>query len=189
MRLNRLVLSWSGAQVKGNAVTVLHYDGTEDAAPPVAAVFAALDEIKLSIPTGVTITVPNSGEVIEDTTGELVSVWTGTGGGSKVMTGNSAAAAGAGGVITWNTGAIVNGRHLRGRTFIVPFGNDNYDVDGTLSANAVSRLNAFATALIASGGLGVWHRPTTPGGSDGTSSSVLSSRVRDHVAFLSSRRD
>lgn len=191
--LNRVVLRWAGPQVKGNAVTVLHYDGSDNAAPPVAAIQAAFQAQNTKFPTGVTVTVPASGDRIDDTTGELVGVWSVGSEAVATMGGPATAAAGVGACITWNTGGIVNGskgpRKLRGRTFLVPLSTANYQDDGTIATGALSELQTLANALQASGPLAVWHRPTTVGGSDGNSYGVISNTVRDHVAFLSSRRD
>lgn len=189
MKLHRLVISWAGPQIHGSAVTVLHFDGSEQPAPDVAAVLSAVFLLKPSMPTGVIATVPNTGDSIEDTTGELVGVWAGSGGGPCNMTGITNSPAGVGACVGWQTGGIVNGRRLRGRTFVVPLDGDSYDETGTLSASALGDVGGFANALQAVGGLAVWHRPTTVGGSDGTSYGVISNRVRDKVAFLSSRRD
>lgn len=189
MRLNRLVLAWSGPQVVGGGVTVLHFEGAEGAVPDVAAIKSAVTTLAAVIPAGVTITVPSSGDVIEDTTGELVDVWAGSGGGAVAGSGPSNTAAGVGACIGWYTGGIVNGRRLRGRTFVVPLTVNAYDLDGTLTASSLGVVQSFATALLASGGLAVWHRPTTTTSTDGTSYGVLSQRVKDKVAILTSRRD
>lgn len=174
--------------MKGLAVNVLHY--AADGGPPdPGAVFDAYDAVKANIPNNVTITIPNTGDVIEDTTGELLSVWTGTGGGVVTGTASPAAAAGVGACITWRTGGIINGRKLRGRTFLVPYSASAYDQDGTLTVNAKTFTDAFATAMMASGPLAVWHRPTTTGGSDGNSYGAVLAVTHDKVAFLSSRRD
>ena len=104
-------------------------------------------------------------------------------------TGAVGAAAGVGACVSWLTGGIVGGRRLRGRTFLVPLHNSTYDTDGTFTSGVLTALTAFQTAMRAAGPLAVWHRPTTPGGTDGTSYGVIGARVRDRVAFLSSRRD
>ena len=78
MRLHRVVVNWSGPSVVGLAVNVLHFDATEDAAPPVAAIRSAYQAMSSQLPSGVVITVPSSGETIEDTTGDLTGVWTAT---------------------------------------------------------------------------------------------------------------
>lgn len=193
MQLFRVVLEWTGPQIVGRAVTVLHYDGSNQTSPPVAAILSAFTPACNSMPTGVVLTVPNSGDIIEDTTGHLTGVWSGTGGGPKNATGVTNSPAGVGACIAWSTGGIVNGskgpRKLRGRTFVVPLSGDSYDGSGTLSDNAKANVVATAAALRAAGPLAVWHRPTTVGGSDGGSYGVIGHNVRDKVAYLSSRRD
>jgi len=194
MKLHRVVVSWSGAGIVGTAVNVLHFDGSEQAAPPIAAIRGAYDAMHTAFPAGVVIQVPNTGDSIEDTTGALDGVWAGPAqlsvGGSNI----GANAAGVGACIGWTTGGIVTGasgrpRKVRGRTFLVPVHKDTYDNDGTFQQGWMDILRAGANALQAAGGLAVWHRPTTAGGSDGNSYGVISNRVRDKVAYLSSRRD
>lgn len=191
--LNRLVLSWAGPQVKGLAVTVLHFDGSDNAAPPVAAVKAAFDPLLPSLPSGLTISYPSSGDRIDDTTGDLTGVWAGADIAPSTATGVARAAAGVGACIGWSTGGIVNGtkgpRKLRGRTFLVPLSTDCYDSDGTIGAATLGILQGVANSLQASGPLAVWHRPTAAGATNGTSYGVIANKVRDHVAFLGSRRD
>lgn len=187
--LHRLVINWTGPQVVGSAVTVLHFSGSDNSAPPVGAVEQAFWSHSSLFPTGVTITVPNSGDSIDDRTGQLTGVWTATGGAAVSGTGNAKAARGVGACIGWETGGIVNGRKLRGRTFLVPLTTDAYDTDGTLLPTALQNVMDTANAIQASGPLAIWHRPTTKGGSDGNSYGVGANRVRDRVAFLSSRRD
>lgn len=188
MQLNRVVVSWAGTPIVGLAVNVLHYAGDTGPSNP-AAIKTAYQTLAGILSTGVTITVPDSGEVLEDTTGILESVWTGTGGGNVVGTAGGVVAAGVGACITWKTGGIIDGRRLRGRTFIVPLSSTAYEANGTLTAAAITALNNFGTSLMASGPLAVWHRPTDAETADGNSYGVVSFSVRDKVAFLSSRRD
>lgn len=194
MRLNRVVLVWSGPQVVGGGVTVLHYAG-DVGAPPVSGILSAFSAQSKLLPTNVTVQVPGAGDVIEDTTGQLVDVWSAAGGGLVAGNGSSQCAAGVGANITWLTGGIINGRRLRGRTFIVPLalrdpgsGDEFYDTDGTLGTVCRGRVTTLATDLMATGPLAVWHRPTTPGGSDGNSYGVVASRIPDRVSTLRSRR-
>lgn len=189
MQLHRVVLQWSGPQIVGSAVTVLHWDGSNQSSPPVAAIKSAMDNVAGILPVGVKVVTPGTGDTIEDTTGALTGVWTGAGTGTSNGSGPANAAAGVGACVTWSTGGIVHGRKLRGRTFVVPLHNACFDSDGTLYSTAFSQMQAFATAMQAAGPLAVWHRPTTKGGTDGTSYGVISNKVRDKVAFLKSRRD
>lgn len=188
--LHRVVISWQGAQIKGNAVTVLHFDGSVNPAPPSAgAIGGVFGPFMGQFPTGVTVTFPGSGDSIEDTTGELIGTWSS---GANVQTtggGVATAPAGVGACVTWKTGGIIDGRRLRGRTFLVPLCTGAYQSDGTLSDTTYAALNTFAAAMMAVGPLAVWHRPSTPGGSDGNSYGVTSYIAKDKVAYLSSRRD
>lgn len=189
MQLNRMVLQWGGPQITGVAVTVLHFAG-DVGAPNPANVFSAFNAYKGLIPAGVSVTIPGTGDVLEDTTGRLTDVWSAAGGGTVMGNGGTGACAkGVGAVINWKTGAIVNGRRLRGRTFIVPINAGSMGNDGNIEGNTMVALQTLANALQASGPLAVWHRPTTKGGVDGTSAGVVANVVKNKVAYLSSRRD
>lgn len=191
--LHRVVVQWAGPQVTGLAVNVLHYSASDNSVPPVAAIRDAYNMVFNSLPGLTTIQVPGSGDTIDDTTGELVGAWTAATPAVITGTGSSTAAAGVGACIGWQTGGIVPGtkgpRRLRGRTYVVPLSTDAYDPQGTLTTTALTRLGQMADALQAAGPLAVWHRPLTPGSATGNSYGVISHRVRDKVAYLSSRRD
>jgi hypothetical protein len=181
-------VQWSGPPVVGGGVSVLYFAG--DVGPPdVAAVKAAYTAQQSFWSSSVTITVPGSGDVIEDTTGTLVDVWTAAGGGSITGTNVGSTAAGVGACVGWITGGIVNGRRLRGRTFLVPLTTNSYDNDGTLNGSALVAAGTWANDLMAASPLAVWHRPTAPGAADGNSYGVIANRLRDKVAILTSRRD
>lgn len=195
MKLYRTVVRWTGAQIRGEAVTVLHWDGSNQSAPPSAgAIGGAWGPFLSRLPVGVTCTFPGSGDTIDDTTGHLIGSWSTGADVSANGSGPASAAAGVGAVITWTTGGVVPGkggvpRRLRGRTFLVPLTVGCYDLDGTLTSGAKTDVETFATNLRAAGPLAIWHRPSSKGASDGNSYAVISHKVRDHVAFLSSRRD
>lgn len=96
----------------------------------------------------------------------------------------------AGAVINWNTSAVVNGRRLRGRTFLVPLTGSRFDMDGTLTSTAVTSLNNAAAILSGAGfgsGFGIWSRPV--GGGSGAFGEVTSHSIPDMAAVLRSRRD
>jgi len=191
--LNRVVIEWSGSCVVGRAVTVLHYSASDNVAPPVAAIRAAFSSQAAILPSGVSVQVPGSGDVINDADGSLVGVWSAAT--PAVVTGGGVGspAAGVGACIGWTTGGIVNGakgpRKLRGRTFIVPLAGNAYESNGTLTSAYLGSLDDIASQLQAAGPLAIWHRPTSATATDGNSYGVISHKVRDKVAFLSSRRD
>ena len=191
--LHRVVLEWSGGSVVGRAVTVLHYSASDNEAPPVAAHQTAFTTARALFPGNVTISFPVAGDTIQDTTGDLVGVWSAPAVASVTGGASSTQAAGVGACIGWTTGGIVNGskgpRKLRGRTFLVPISADNYQANGTLVDGALAVSQQLALDMMGTGPLAVWHRPSSATGSDGGSYGVISGRVRDKVAFLSSRRD
>lgn len=187
--LHRLIVNWSGPQVVGLAVNVLHFSGSDNAAPPVAAVRAAYAGVASGLPSGVQITFPTSGDSINDTNGQLVGTWTAPAAAAVNGSGAATAAAGVGVCVGWQTGGIVNGRRLRGRTFLVPVTTPVWGIDGTITDASLASFQAFAAALQASGPLAIWHRPTSKGATDGNSYGVVSNKVRDKVAVLRSRRD
>ena len=150
-----------------------------------------LETCKTKLPSTVTISYPTEMEQLEIDTGALVGTLpidtlTNTVG---TLVGNFSSPTGA--CINWQTGLIVNGRRLRGRTFLVPLGGAAYQNDGTLNdgdrtamATAATTLCSYQDNLV----LAIWHRPS-PGGSDGVAAQVSSASVTDKAAVLRSRRD
>jgi hypothetical protein len=141
------------------------------------------------IPSGVSLSIPSSGDTVDDATGVLTGTW--TEGTDLVLNGSAGGiyAAPAGCCITWDTSGIANGRRVRGRTFLVPLGGNALATDGSLENIALQDIRSSAAALVgnAGGNLLVWHRPVA--GAGGSSHPVVASRVADKVAVLRSRRD
>lgn len=108
-----------------------------------------------------------------------------TGGGTGVYAGP------AGAVVNWETGLFNSAGHrIRGRSYIVPLNGTAYENDGSISPTFLTSLQAAATAAVGGlGGLVVWSRPTTKGGSDGVARTVSAAVVHDRVCILRSRRD
>lgn len=186
--MDRLLVNWSGAGVNGLAVNVLHFNQAENVANPLA-VSTAYTKIRTCMPVGTSTTINNNGDTIEATTGELTTVWAGTGGGTNPGTATFNPAAGVGACVTWITGVIIAGHRVTGRTFLVPLSVDSYDTSGTLTEACKTAIGEFATELLTHTSLAVWHRPTSPGASDGAVASCVGYRLRDKVAILTSRRD
>jgi hypothetical protein len=143
------------------------------------------------MPTGVNITYPFIFEQFDAATGELAQTFpvTSPAPTSGASTGNYASSTGA--CMTWSTGSIVNGRRLRGRTFLVPMGTAGFASDGTLSAALVTAANTAAATLIASTSglaLNIWARPD-PGAANGVIGAVTAGNMADRAAVLRSRRD
>lgn len=150
------------------------------------------------------VSISYDGEVVElDTsTGTLMAVEAVTPPSSTNFNGASVYAAPTGARIDWTTEAIVAGRRLRGRTYIVPMGAAAFANDGTLSSSTVTDLLAAADAYISAANVStvlspaVWSRPKYEGtGSErtitrpGTLADVVGRSIPDQAAVLRSRRD
>jgi len=184
MTIDKGVFTWSGIPT-GPGYSVFYATPNMGVAADLKLFF---ETIKGFIPTGVQIDCPTEGDQLDETTGTLTGVWTGGPGGSVVCNGAAQRAGGVGAVITWQTAGIVNGRKVRGRTFLVPLFTDAYDVNGTLLETVRSTIQGAVDLLVAdtAGDLLVWHRPV--GGVGGSAHAVVSGRVSDTVAVLRSRR-
>lgn len=144
-----------------------------------------------TLPVQVTYAIENPIVVISDETGNLLTTFghdqtTGQAGG-----GASVGPSPAGAVIHWITSTVVNGRFLRGKTFLVPLCLAAYQAGGTIVDARLTSINTAAGNLILDedNPMVVWHRPTTPGGANGSSAVVTSAVCPDKVAVLRSRRD
>lgn len=184
----------------GTAFSVLHFI-TNATAEPVQAdaddvtskLNAFCDSFKANLPNVVKMDVMTEVEQINEGSGDLLWVWGTTAFPQKVggAASTSGWAAAAGGVISWSTPGIRNGRRVRGRTFIVPLSNECWDIDGTMKATELGRINTAATNLRTVGQqtqFGIYARPTAPGASDGIAYPVNAHRIPDMSAILRSRR-
>lgn len=164
-----------------------------DSTDAVASIKTFFTTCRTEIPTGVSLTIPFAGDSISDTTGELGGSWTSPNGGVVTCVGSGAYAAGTGAFVRWLTGGIVNGRRVKGHTFLCPLIAADYDTVGSLSSTALSTLSGAAAVLGAANTLVVWARPFTGTVSDpvpraGSSHAVIAGTVPDQVTSLRSRR-
>ena len=156
-----------------------------------AQVHDFFSELASLLPGVVTITIDPTVEVFDESTGLLTGYETDTEDLSPVRgsgTGNFSGPAGA--VINWLTATVVNGRRLRGRTFVVPLRATAYEQDGTLSSSVLGTLNTAASVLSGSpfeSTFCIWSRPQ--GGGTGAVGEVIGHQVPDMAAVLRSRRD
>ena len=193
MAIHRVTTTWRGFPgAPGYSNFFFSGDGSGgEATTSRSRVVSFFAEVNSILPSDVEFLVEGEVAVIDEQTGSLTdyimaaeSPVAGTGG----LSGGYSAASGA--VVTWNTNGVVNGRRVRGRTFIVPLGSTAYQSDGTLSSSAISTLQDGAEALVGTGfdsGFGVWSRPGTSGA--GSFWEVTGYRVPDMAAVLRSRRD
>lgn len=198
MGLLRAKLEWiiPGA---GTAHSVFHFITTtgqpvQAEADAVAAKLATFrSNIRPQIPSQVSLRPLSDIEQIDEASGDLQLVFTTAATTAQAGSATSTAswAAPVGGVISWATSGIRNARRVRGRTFVVPLSSVAFDTDGTLSAGGMTSLTTAANALMAADPnvkLAVYGRPTGPAATDGDAFEVVSNRVPDMGAILTSRR-
>lgn len=165
---------------------------------PLAAIETFFTTIKAYFPTGSVTQVPNQGDYIEDTTGQITGQWAQSGPLPIGNTGTGVYSGASGALVHWHTDGIVDGRRVRGRTFLVPLVSGVYDAGGTIASNVLSAIQAAANNLVAAEGadLAVWSRPreadpeaTPPKAARlGSSWNVTAAAVPDLAAVMRSRR-
>lgn len=183
--MRRLRVTWDGL---GNlpGLSTFYYG---PASPNVSDCVAFFTAIKGLFPTGLTWTIPSTGDEIEDSTGALTGTWVGSGGGTVAANGGALAfAAGTGARTIWRTGVIHRGRRVAGSTFLAPITTAQYTASGTVLASAVTTIQAAAAAFVASGvAKGVWSRPV--GGAGGLYCAINAAETPGRVTSLRSRRN
>lgn len=130
------------------------------------------------------------GEVLElnTSTGQLEDVHTVTPPAAVASTGSGVYSAPAGVRCEWRTDAIVNGRRLRGRTFLVPTTTSAMDSNGTIAATALVTLasacaNFFSTTFFSNAQPCVWSR------THGIQADITSAFLPDEISVMRSRRE
>lgn len=144
------------------------------------------------LPPVVKINVPTSGFTLEDSTGTATDTWTSTPTHATITgSGDAPYVAAAGVCVNWITPDLnPKGHRVKGRTFLVPVSQSNYDADGTIHPLPLGQWLTASQQLV-DDGLGhfvIWHRPSGPGASDGSSHPVEQRVVNDRFAVLTSRR-
>jgi len=143
------------------------------------------------IPSVATVKVQRLYQVLESTNGHLTSEANLSADPAVVQGASGQAYAGpAGAVVNWETGLFnTRGHRIRGRTYLVPLAAA-FETNGTLGSAPLTAIQTAATGAIGGlGGLIVWSRPTTKGGSDGVANTVTAAIVHDKSCILRSRRD
>lgn len=166
------------------------------AIPSISIFKAFFDSMTTSFPPGIKVTTKATGNIIEDSTGALTGQWSGgTDQVSQMSATGSAYSPATGAYVRWSTSTVLDGRLVRGRTFLVPIASGAYGADGKLTSSSIAGIQTGATQLVtsAAGKLVVWHRPkfdasgamTRPGGQ----AAVTGATVPTKVGVLRSRRD
>ena len=167
-----------------------------NASAGVAHIAAFLHAVQAYFPTEVHWTYPTSGDTINPINGELAGGWTSGGATADAGTAAESYAGPVGAIVNWETGTILDGHRLRGKTFLVPLASGVWDVDGRLNFSVSSAISAAAAGLVSdmADNLVVWHRPkkdkiTHAITRDGGYSVVTAGHCPPKAAVLRSRRD
>jgi hypothetical protein len=185
--LNEILVDWS-VPSGAPGVSVLFFEATAASVVDQRdAIQAAIAAAAVEINEEVRATVRNNGRVIEDSTGTLTAEW--SDGAVQIADGTSAfrpVSNAAQVLIRWGTGEIVNGRFVRGRTFI-PGCSSNATTEGQLGAGPLTTFSdAFFTLISANVGFGIWSRPKN--GAGGSFHPALTASAWNELAVLRQRR-
>jgi hypothetical protein len=184
--LSKVVTNWAGAGLVGPGATVTYCnEGDESTLTTALATF--FTSVKPQVSTGVQWTFPNSGDVIDENTGRVVSHWSAAAPSPISSTGAATFANGVGARLKFPTIGIVNGRSVTGAIFIVPLVTNAYEGAGNLTAATITALGGAAAVLgNTPNALRIYSRPTPTRG--GVSFPSLPGSCPDLVSWLRSRR-
>ena len=151
----------------------------------ITALFAACG---FTLPAGVAITIPNTGDLIDIPTGELSGTWTDGTTGTVTGSGSGVFALGVGIRLQWMTSGIRNGRRVKGSTFLVPTVGGIFATDGTIATTTAGVLQTAVNTYITdmAGNARIYSRPLP--GVAGQANTVISGAVPDAVSWLRTRR-
>lgn len=187
MTLARVNVAWQGWP--GSPGVSTFYLDPSPAQASVDAIRTFFQSLITLLPSGLTISVPGSGDELSEATGTLTGTWS-VGTTPTVVTGTGAGnyAGNAGAVVHWLTTSFNSGRRIRGRTFLVPLVSTAYDTTGSLGTATITTISNAANALLTtnSGLMNVWSRPRP--GSTGLQANITGIRVPDLAVSLRSRR-
>lgn len=154
-----------------------------------AGVRAYFEAVKAYLSNGVTVNYDTAVAVLADGTGALQALETATAQTATTSSGSSDMPPANQLGLLLNTATVVNGRILRGRSFLGPLTPDAAGSSGTIGSGARTALLAGGAALLAVSAvdLAVWHRPQN--GSGGIAVACTGVGASEKVWVLRSRRD
>ena len=186
MPMNRVRVAWTGfAGAPG--VSTFYTSTTVTDMAPIRTFFTSINTL---FPNSFQFQVANSGDIVQEATGQIVGGWAGPA--QAVVPGQASGASYAapvGTMVRWGTSAVIAGRRPIGKTFLVPMDRVVFDTNGTLTSTAITTIQNAANALLTSlvDGLRLWARPTDTRA--GGSLAILTALVPDKAVVLRSRRD
>lgn len=129
-----------------------------------------------------------TGVLLDDTTGALTGEWSdptaiaGSGSGSGQPVADATQIN-----VQWNTASIINGRRVRGRTYVPGLAAAALSGGNLAEANRAAITAAGTTLAASNAEMRVWHRPKA--GTGGTTVGVVDAVCRSELAVLRLRRN
>lgn len=156
--MQKMTATWTGF-TGAPGTTSVFFQGSSIVNPQILKTF--LDSWAGNIPAAVKIQVNGSGELVEPTDGKVVGTWTGVTPALITGTGTGSLNLSVGMQLRIETGAFRNGKHIRGRFYLIPSTGGTFDSIGAVTSTVVSTVQAAANTLLTASGsqIGVFHRP------------------------------
>lgn len=195
--VSRIRVTWSGTPVVGPGVSTFYLESSVTAGWP-AALVTLYTSLKNYVPTGVSWTIPNTVDLLDEATGELTGSNTPGGGGTVLSSGGAVDyKPGVGGRLRWGTDGIVGGRRVVGTTFLVPMTSQETP-NGVIQGGTVAAINTAMGVYQATSGItpAVYSRPRPAGVRNGVPVAARSGSIHDitshsvpvGITWLRSRR-
>jgi hypothetical protein len=184
--LNRVRLTMSGVGGLPGLAT-FHFGS---AVTDMTALRTFWDSVKSNFPNTFVLSIPNSGDTINEDTGQIQGAWSGPTQANVVGTGGTGSyLATAGPMIRWTTPQVVNGRRPIGKTYLVPAMTTQFSSAGTIQSAVATSLTTAAQALVVAyaGEMKTYHRPVA--GHGGVGCTITAGQCTGKQTVLRSRRD
>jgi hypothetical protein len=191
MAIKRYRVSWSNFPGAPGVSTLYFSDSVTDFSP----VRTFFSTVALNVPNGLTFQFPTTVDLLDEVTGQIQTVQNATTLASVSSIVTAAPFSGTSGcIVQWRTPDFVEGKHVIGRTYVVPLAQIAYDAQGSISSGAITALQNAAIALVGATSMVCWSRPraasTNPPvtARPGSAHPVTNASVPDLACVMRSRR-
>jgi hypothetical protein len=191
----RMRVTWSGSQVVGPGVTTL-FAAASPATGWGAAAVALFNSFKYALPSGITFTIPDVVDIVDEAQNRLTGQYnSGTGGTVNTSGGAVDYKPGTGFRMRWATTGVVGGRKVTGTTFICPVISTEIPNGVVLGTTRTTVAAAMAAYIAVSTFTPIVYSPPVENVPDpkgrnrpGASSEIVSGSVAPAMTWLRSRR-
>jgi hypothetical protein len=178
MTIKRYRVSWSNFS-GAPGVSTLYFASTVTDFTPVKTFFGS---VAAFLPNGLTLSYPTTVDVLDEVTGLIQTTTAATTLTQTVSAVASSAYSGtSGAIVRWITPDYVDGKHVVGRTYLVPLSSGSYDTNGSLSSTPISTIQTAGLTLLGATSMVVWQRPRAANALKGITARVGSSHAASNV--------